>query len=723
MRIKRVSVNNFMSIEKIDIDLSKEGLNLVLGKNSDSKQFDSNGSGKSSLFDAIVWCMYGEILRNVNVDKLVRNGEKELTVSVTLDPEDGSSLVDITRIRKLGKKTELLVMEESGPMFPSTNILGMQETLNKWLGLDFKTFTNSVYFGKGLSQFFMVADDTTRKDILEAILQLTDFDAVLTKLKTKQRTLENDKIRIEGEIVHYTDKVKDRTSKFKEVTLKQKENLQRVKDEVTGLKEQLKELEEKKLIYSADINLIKGSIDQIKGKEEEELFLVEHVRKEGIDEINAKYVSLTEAHKEKYAKEEALIRVGAAEGLKEIEQEKEEVSSQLKSKEEEYEKISNLIATSNFSLKDTQGKLKQLDNLSIGTSCPTCFSEISLEHNDLVRTVFEEKVSTIQEQLKKETQRKEKAQKELKLVKDTLMALASKKEAYTNSINTSLFTMQREKDSADFTLTDRSRTEKNDLNIKAREAKDRVSLKYKDELTKLSLKHTDLTSKLEQIAPSQKLIQQTLNAIEENKKSYVLQLEALKSEIKDAEEKCSDYAIKVEKEKEELIKLGFWVEAFSQKGIRSFIFETSLPQLTERANYYSSILTGGTISIEILPTTTVKTTGMEKEKLNIIITNSLGASEYSGCSEGEHRRTDLCILLALQDLISARGQRKWNTIFYDELLDSLDQTGISSVIDLFKEIGVNKSIFIISHNSDLKAYFDSAIIVEKKNGASRIIEG
>ena len=80
MRIKRVSVNNFMSIEKIDIDLSKEGLNLVLGKNSDSKQFDSNGSGKSSLFDAIVWCMYGEILRNVNVDKLVRNGEKELTV-------------------------------------------------------------------------------------------------------------------------------------------------------------------------------------------------------------------------------------------------------------------------------------------------------------------------------------------------------------------------------------------------------------------------------------------------------------------------------------------------------------------------------------------------------------------------------------------------------------------------------------------------------------------
>jgi DNA repair exonuclease SbcCD ATPase subunit len=131
MRVKNVNIKNFLSIENIDINLDREGLNLVLGHNADSKQFDSNGSGKSSLFDAIVWCLYGEVLRNVSVDFLVRTGEKDMGVSVVVDPEDGTPSVIISRSRKLNKKSTLVVQTEGGKiLFPSNSIIDMQEPIS-----------------------------------------------------------------------------------------------------------------------------------------------------------------------------------------------------------------------------------------------------------------------------------------------------------------------------------------------------------------------------------------------------------------------------------------------------------------------------------------------------------------------------------------------------------------------------------------------------------------
>jgi hypothetical protein len=169
-------------------------------------------------------------------------------------------------------------------------------------------------------------------------------------------------------------------------------------------------------------------------------------------------------------------------------------------------------------------------------------------------------------------------------------------------------------------------------------------------------------------------------------------------------------------------KTKFWIEGFGPRGIKSFIFESALPYLTERANHYSSYITGGTVIIDILPTTMVKSKNhAEKEKLAVSAKNIYGANIYPGNSDGERRRIDICILLALQDLISTRASKTWSTLIFDEIFDTLDKTGIEHVLDLFRTIK-GKSIYIVSHSEDLKKHFDTSIIIQKKDGISSIKE-
>jgi DNA repair exonuclease SbcCD ATPase subunit len=182
----------------------------------------------------------------------------------------------------------------------------------------------------------------------------------------------------------------------------------------------------------------------------------------------------------------------------------------------------------------------------------------------------------------------------------------------------------------------------------------------------------------------------------------------------------SENVIKKTHVDEDIPYLKFWVEAFGPKGIRSFVFENSLPFITERANYYSSYLTGGTVTIDISPTTTTKTSGETKEKLNVSAKNLHGSEVYVGNSDGERRRIDVCIILALQDLIATRATKTWNLMIFDEIMDALDTTGIQNLIELFRAIAKDKSTYIISHSTDLKQYFDSAIVIVKKDGVSSL---
>jgi DNA repair exonuclease SbcCD ATPase subunit len=92
MIIHSIKLLNFQLFKEVSINFSK--LNLITGANADDISLSGNGSGKTTILNAILFNLYGSIT-NLNLTDLVRIGTK--TCSVELDFEHNNEQYRIVR--------------------------------------------------------------------------------------------------------------------------------------------------------------------------------------------------------------------------------------------------------------------------------------------------------------------------------------------------------------------------------------------------------------------------------------------------------------------------------------------------------------------------------------------------------------------------------------------------------------------------------------------------
>lgn len=100
MKFKNLRIKNFLAIgDSGNIPLKDVGLVLIQGINEDDSSATSNGVGKSSVTDALCWCLYGTTARGESGDSIVNDvAKKDCEVSVII--EDGDHEYSIVRHRK-----------------------------------------------------------------------------------------------------------------------------------------------------------------------------------------------------------------------------------------------------------------------------------------------------------------------------------------------------------------------------------------------------------------------------------------------------------------------------------------------------------------------------------------------------------------------------------------------------------------------------------------------
>lgn len=85
MQFKKIKLHNFMSFEDAEIILDTPGFTVVSGENNNIEDnSSSNGSGKSAIFEAIVFALTGETQRKCTGSQVLRLGKKEGFVELTL---------------------------------------------------------------------------------------------------------------------------------------------------------------------------------------------------------------------------------------------------------------------------------------------------------------------------------------------------------------------------------------------------------------------------------------------------------------------------------------------------------------------------------------------------------------------------------------------------------------------------------------------------------------
>ncbi len=105
-RIKTLTVKNFMSVGNATqaVDFNRQDLTLVLGENLDLGGDDSgarNGTGKTTIINALSYALYGNALTNIKKDNLI-NKSNQKSMLVTIDFEKDGQNYRIERGRKPG---------------------------------------------------------------------------------------------------------------------------------------------------------------------------------------------------------------------------------------------------------------------------------------------------------------------------------------------------------------------------------------------------------------------------------------------------------------------------------------------------------------------------------------------------------------------------------------------------------------------------------------------
>lgn len=190
-------IRNFLSIESVDLVLENQGLVLIEGINQDDPSAKSNGSGKSSMVDALSWCLFGETARGVTGDAVINIKAGKETM-VRLHVEVDGMLYQITRGRKHSEfKNRVVLKQRVHGVNAWTDITSgtdrlTQERINTLLGCTPDIFNASIYMGQEAMPDLPGMTDKALKGILEQALSLDKLDDALEVCKQRAQTANHD---------------------------------------------------------------------------------------------------------------------------------------------------------------------------------------------------------------------------------------------------------------------------------------------------------------------------------------------------------------------------------------------------------------------------------------------------------------------------------------------------------------------------------------------------
>lgn len=184
IKFKNIKLKNFVSFKDEEIDLDKyQGFINIFGSNNSDDSAKSNGSGKSSLFNSICWCLTGQTIQgSKKVENIFCSGETKVELNFVLDNKD------YTIVRS--KNPSNLKILSDGADISGKGIRDTEKIIRELLP-DIETIISSVVIlGQGLPNRFTNNSPTGRKEVLEK-LSKSDFmiEDIKDRLSNRQKEL------------------------------------------------------------------------------------------------------------------------------------------------------------------------------------------------------------------------------------------------------------------------------------------------------------------------------------------------------------------------------------------------------------------------------------------------------------------------------------------------------------------------------------------------------
>jgi len=189
IQIKNLTVKNFMSVGNATqgIDFDRKDLTLVLGENLDLGGDGSrNGTGKTTIINALSYSLYGQALSNIRKDNLVnKTNGKNMLVSLDFACNDRNYRIE------RGRKPNILKFYVNNEEQAATdNAQGdsreTQDAIEQTLGLSHDMFKHILALNTYTEPFLSLKANDQRT-IIEQLLGITMLSERAEKIKEQNK--------------------------------------------------------------------------------------------------------------------------------------------------------------------------------------------------------------------------------------------------------------------------------------------------------------------------------------------------------------------------------------------------------------------------------------------------------------------------------------------------------------------------------------------------------
>jgi exonuclease SbcC len=538
---KLIAKNIFCFGEKgITIDFDSFGnIVLIRGRNldttsdeSDSK-LSSNGSGKSSIPELIVYALYGQTIKNpkktTHRDIMHHKATKGLHVEIYFDD------YKLVRTRKPDSlrlwKSANGVWDESAELtlggMPATQSY-LEEQI---LGLNYKTFVNIVAFTDDNSVSFLEGDAKDKRELIENLLSLEKYRLCHKNAKVMHKEVK-DKIKAVDIEISYLDRaVVDCENNIKNLQQNQKNWKIKKIEEIRTIGNQVQST--LVLIEEADKDPALQQYEEVQNKIK--------IAKQALEKQGLKLEKHVDSKK------------SLENEIDDLRQSQTGINTQSNDKNLQLRNLKNDMAA-------IHSTLKKINALEPGVVCDHCFGEIKPEN-----------YASMKEQHQKQWDVMEPNYKQLKSEIDELDLKIKEISGNIASKNNELTSVKNE-----ISIIEVTNKKLRDGISKGEAMKmPDVSLKkagYQSKINILNESVEKLKNELAGFTPYDNLLSDTNLKLMESKTNL--------------ETKQTDRSVLAEEES----MIDFWVTAFGDTGIRKYVLDEIIPALNENVNYWLDLL-------------------------------------------------------------------------------------------------------------------------------------
>jgi DNA repair exonuclease SbcCD ATPase subunit len=689
-------LENFFSHRQSEIDFTEFNSALLIG-NVDGDYNISNGSGKSAIFEGILWCLFNKS-RVAAMDDIIMWGESECSATLIFSHEGNTYKIERRRSRITSTSTiEFDIRDDNGEWVDisgSTSKLTSDEVINR-IKFDYKTFVNSAYFRQNDISEFAESDAGKRKEILKSIIDISKWDNYEADAKAKLKEAKREAEILDVLSNDYDDIVLElaNCNKLYESSIIDVNRLTKERDDIDKKLESLNYAynEKKKNINTKEWDELLLKIEKSKdilGKEK-----INHTKLTSlIKTINNEISKLERDLAENVKDQNAIILIDNDEKL--------------------LENLRRDITTYKADISSSKDRLAELNNVHIiEGECHTCKSIIDekvhaqivneynerLSSNKRIYIFAKNKLMELNDKLKT-YEKSVRDRRQMKLLEDSKVSIdiniKIKKDSlsdYTDSINESIKVINNAQESINMNTKIIDSLKDNDFNNLKQDiilSKDRKKVVL-DELSKASM---------------------NMGVYQEKVNSYEVRLDSLKDSKWQLAEKI--------KRIEVLLKIS---KMFGKNGIQTILLNSVIRDLENTSNKLLSTICTDHFEI-IIETQRVGSDGFTMiDTLDLRVKKDGVIQHFKSLSGGEKFRVSLAIRIALSEISSRHGGSSLEFLLLDEINSPLDRHGIETLfVNVIRSLEDRYKIMIITHDDGLKEKFDHIFDVTKSNNESSI---